>query len=226
MLLHAERAFFSIYYLTFFKNRYYSCTSLLLRQTQHSDNDTSLHVHSLQTRLRRRTRTAYGYFLQGCPLQCAYCHNPDTRPLAGGEEIGIRTLLIKLLAINPTTVTPEASPLRWRTIVPSSCVDSVPHALPEPRHPHRHRHRSGSHRWRHGCCPQLICSFLISNTVNQTSIGNSLVVISSISPHFRMGPMAKQKLWVRQVIIPGITDSAEQIQQLGDMLLTFRASNE
>ena len=26
-------------------------------------------------------------FLQGCPLRCAYCHNPDTWDPAGGEEI-------------------------------------------------------------------------------------------------------------------------------------------
>lgn len=26
-------------------------------------------------------------FLQGCPIRCRYCHNPDTRPFAGGMEI-------------------------------------------------------------------------------------------------------------------------------------------
>lgn len=25
-------------------------------------------------------------FLQGCPYRCPYCHNPDTRPFAGGTE--------------------------------------------------------------------------------------------------------------------------------------------
>lgn len=31
------------------------------------------------------TRTIF--FLQGCPLRCAYCHNPDTIKSVGGEEI-------------------------------------------------------------------------------------------------------------------------------------------
>lgn len=31
------------------------------------------------------TRTIF--FLQGCPLRCAYCHNPDTLKRLGGEEI-------------------------------------------------------------------------------------------------------------------------------------------
>ncbi len=27
------------------------------------------------------------FFLQGCPLRCAYCHNPDSQSLTGGREI-------------------------------------------------------------------------------------------------------------------------------------------
>lgn len=29
----------------------------------------------------------YVVFMQGCPLRCACCHNPDTHALSGGEEI-------------------------------------------------------------------------------------------------------------------------------------------
>ncbi len=29
----------------------------------------------------------YVVFLQGCPMRCLYCHNPDTWPLNGGEEM-------------------------------------------------------------------------------------------------------------------------------------------
>lgn len=28
--------------------------------------------------------TRYVVFLQGCPMRCAYCHNPDTQPMEGG----------------------------------------------------------------------------------------------------------------------------------------------
>lgn len=27
------------------------------------------------------------FFLQGCPLRCSYCHNPDTQRIAGGNEM-------------------------------------------------------------------------------------------------------------------------------------------
>lgn len=29
----------------------------------------------------------YVVFLQGCPMRCLYCHNPDTWPVNGGEEM-------------------------------------------------------------------------------------------------------------------------------------------
>lgn len=43
----------------------------------------------------------YVIFLQGCPLRCAYCHNPDTWALAGGEEMGVETLLQKVRRCAP-----------------------------------------------------------------------------------------------------------------------------
>lgn len=35
-------------------------------------------------------------FMQGCPLRCAYCHNPETWPTEGGEEIELEDLLSKI----------------------------------------------------------------------------------------------------------------------------------
>ena len=32
-------------------------------------------------------------FLQGCPLKCAYCHNPDTQPMKGGTPISAEEIL-------------------------------------------------------------------------------------------------------------------------------------
>lgn len=32
-------------------------------------------------------------FLQGCPLRCAYCHNPDTWPMDGGKEMEVDTII-------------------------------------------------------------------------------------------------------------------------------------
>lgn len=40
-------------------------------------------------------------FLQGCPLRCRYCHNPDTQPMTGGTEITAEELTRRLLRFRP-----------------------------------------------------------------------------------------------------------------------------
>lgn len=40
-------------------------------------------------------------FLQGCPLRCAYCHNPDTWESSGGTEMEAGELVKKLLRFRP-----------------------------------------------------------------------------------------------------------------------------
>ena len=37
------------------------------------------------------TRTIF--FLQGCPLRCAFCHNPDTLKRVGGQEVTPQRIL-------------------------------------------------------------------------------------------------------------------------------------
>ena len=35
-------------------------------------------------------------FMQGCPLRCGYCHNPDTWDLAGGQEVTAEEIFEKV----------------------------------------------------------------------------------------------------------------------------------
>lgn len=36
-------------------------------------------------------------FMQGCPLRCAYCHNPDTWEFGSGTKMSVNTLLEEIL---------------------------------------------------------------------------------------------------------------------------------
>lgn len=37
--------------------------------------------------------TRFVVFFQGCPMRCKYCHNPDTWPLDGGKEMTVDEIL-------------------------------------------------------------------------------------------------------------------------------------
>ena len=39
----------------------------------------------------------YVVFLQGCPLRCVYCHNPDTWAAEGGDTVEADALVQKAL---------------------------------------------------------------------------------------------------------------------------------
>lgn len=39
----------------------------------------------------------YVLFLQGCPLRCLYCHNPDTMPARGGKPITVDEAMADIL---------------------------------------------------------------------------------------------------------------------------------
>src|SRR6056297_2787153 len=43
----------------------------------------------------------YVVFMQGCPLRCKYCHNPDTWSMDGGREVGVNELFTKILRCQP-----------------------------------------------------------------------------------------------------------------------------
>ena len=43
----------------------------------------------------------YVVFLQGCKLRCKYCHNPETWALAGGHEVTAQELVAKIERFKP-----------------------------------------------------------------------------------------------------------------------------
>lgn len=45
--------------------------------------------------------TRYVVFVQGCPMRCAYCHNPDTQSTAGGTMMDPEEILEKYLDKEP-----------------------------------------------------------------------------------------------------------------------------
>ena len=55
-------------------------------------------IHSMQTLgTLDGPGVRFVLFMQGCPLRCAYCHNPDTWEPANGQEMTAEAVLQKAL---------------------------------------------------------------------------------------------------------------------------------
>lgn len=172
-------------------------------------------------------------FTQGCPMRCAYCHNPDTWAVGGGagSEVTVERIIEEFESNRPfyrtggITVT-GGEPLLQPDFVGDlfkamhenpngrvhTCLDSCGYAYDE-RHPERfegvlsstdlvlldikHSDPEG-HKRLTGCKPERIIAF-----------GDELS---------RRGV----KVVIRHVVVPGITDSVEECEELGRLIAPWR----
>lgn len=115
----------------------------------------------------------YVVFLQGCPLRCAYCHNPETWDLTGGTPHTAENLCKTILRYRPYSAKMAVSPSRAanRFCSPSSsqnysgaCMNttSTPRSIPPAPRPfpcqagsQAHRPRPLRHQVPHGSAVQI-----------------------------------------------------------------------
>ncbi|MGB9814019.1 MAG: pyruvate formate-lyase-activating protein [Thermovenabulum sp.] len=166
-------------------------------------------------------------FTQGCPLRCAYCHNPDTWDPLGGFVIDVEEIFNKILRYKtymdfsgggvtlsggePTLQPDFAAELfkRCKNAGINTALDTsgyceqkdlakiLPYTdlvLFDVKHPNQKEH------------------IKLTGKDNEKIIQNLSFIDS-------MGV----KIWIRYVLVPGITDSPELIKKLADFLTLFRS---
>ena len=142
-------------------------------------------------------------FVQGCPMRCAYCHNPDTWSVNGGTMVTVEHLMDEFQSNHEFYRSGGITVGRVHT-----CLDSCGYAF-DPNHPEKFdavlnetdmvlldiKHADPvEHKKLTGCDPARILAF-----------GDELA-------------RRKIKVVIRHVVVPGITDTVEECEKLGRLI--------
>lgn len=165
----------------------------------------------------------YVIFMQGCPLRCAYCHNPDTWELQAGTPYTVQQVLDNVLRCRAYIQSGGVTVSGGEPLMQWEFVDALFAKL----------HKQGIHTAldTSGICAgsqaysvlgqtdlALVDVKFTDNILYQRHCGASLDQV------FAFLERAAQKnvpVWVRHVIVPGLTDDVANIDCLARLLKAY-----
>lgn len=163
-------------------------------------------------------------FMQGCDLRCIYCHNPETWDRAGGKEIGVEELVAKIDRYRSyihkdggVTVSGGEALMQWQfvaelfrqlkgmgyhTALDTSGVGDLQGAKEVLRY------------------TDLVIAdvkFTKARDFRRYCHGD----IGEVFDFLALTANMQIPLWIRQVIVPGINDTKENILALGEAVSRY-----
>lgn len=160
-------------------------------------------------------------FFQGCKLRCAYCHNPDTWGLSGGMEMTAEEIVQKIVKFKPYfdrssggVTFSGGDPL----IQPEFLLECL--KLCKLNGIHTALDTSG---FGNGNYAEILeYTDLVLLDIKHTSSVGYVNLTGRGSADFNLFleslRKSKSRVWVRHVVVPGITDSVEHITKLSKII--------
>ena len=163
-------------------------------------------------------------FMQGCPLKCAYCHNPDTHSFDGGEEYTPEEMLQKILRFKSYIKNGGVTVSGGEPLMQMQFVKEL-FALLQENGIHTALDTSGIGNLQE--VKELLqvtdlvlldIKFLDTDSYQKYCCGDFEQVIEFL----KLTEEMNIPLWIRQVIVPGINDSKENVIALVDFLKHYK----
>ncbi|WP_168198393.1 pyruvate formate-lyase-activating protein [Crassaminicella thermophila] len=164
-------------------------------------------------------------FFQGCKLRCAYCHNPDTWDFNKGEEVTENELIKKVLRFKPYFQKSDGG---------VTCSGGEPLMQPEFLIEFlKLCKKNGIHTaidtagFGKGLYEEILkyTDLVILDVKHVNGIGYKKLTGGNIKEFetFQKALLkANVKLWIRHVVVPGITDSKEHLYKLKKVIKGFK----
>lgn len=163
-------------------------------------------------------------FMQGCSLRCAYCHNPDTWNFQGGTEITPEELVKKIARFKPYfkngggVTFSGGEPL----MQPDFLIETL--KLCKEQGIHTAIDTAGYGVGKYDEILKYTDLVLLDIKHVDDSGYKSLVGQSKkgFDEFLQAVQKANTKLWIRHVVVPGITDSEEHIKKLASIIKSIK----
>ncbi len=198
------------------------CPALIISEVIMADSACRGRIHSFQSLgAVDGPGLRFVIFLQGCPLRCMYCHNPDTWDPAGGTEYTVEEVVSKVLRYRTyfgedggVTVS-GGEPLLQAEFVTElfralkaegihTCLDTSGGAFAEARREVFEALLSMT--------DLVICD--IKFTTEEDYLSHAKGSLSRILSFLSLTQTLRVPLWVRHVVVPGYTDSEEEVSDM------------
>jgi len=183
-------------------------------------------IHSIETMgLTDGPGIRFVVFFQGCRLRCRYCHNPDTWDLMGGKEMSAESLLQRALRFLPYfkrsgggITCSGGDPLLQPEFLIKFLKLCKKHGL------HTAVDTTGFGIGNHEEILEYT-DLVMLDIKHVEEKGFKELTGGSLEEFWDFGESLKKSnasVWIRHVVIPGITDSEDHIDQLKNMITQFK----
>lgn len=183
-------------------------------------------IHSIETMgLSDGPGIRFITFFQGCSLRCKYCHNPDTWKLQDGKEITAKELVQKAMRFSPYFKSSGGG---------ITCSGGEPLLQPEflieylklckANGLHTAIDTSG---YGVGGYQEILkdTDLVILDVKHVEPKGFTELTGGNMNVFWDFVKVLNQsnaKLWIRHVVVPGITDSVDHLDKLKELLVNFK----
>ncbi|KXU85904.1 pyruvate formate lyase-activating protein [Caballeronia megalochromosomata] len=163
------------------------------------------------------------YFFAGCPLRCQYCHNPDTWRFASGRPVTIDEAIdeirpyVRFLRLTGGVTVSGGEPLAQRAF-----VGELLRRIHDEFGLHTALDTQGylgakvSDEWLEAVDLVLLDIKHIDPAHYRDLTGVELAPTLAFA---RRLARLNKSVWIRHVLVPGVTDDPEHLARLGDFLL-------
>lgn len=164
----------------------------------------------------------YVVFLQGCPLRCIYCHNPDTWEVDGGISISVDGLVAKILSVREylsggVTIS-GGEPLLQAKFVTEVFTKLQAEGI------HTALDTSGCVMNADVVNLLAVCDLVLLDIKMTTDENYRKYIgckLTQVTEFLGVVDLMNVPTWIRQVIVPNINDNAENINKLNKLISEY-----